>query len=885
MQETIHSILHFSRTARKHKLYDVCLTALSQLFRYTPIKPVDHFMRLREQLKCQLHSTGAELQHGYDILRRTNIEHYDDMQKAELLQMQAEFLQALGHGQEANKTYSKALMLCDTLGKGWLCWGQYCDSQFRVDERGVWATYAVNCYLQGLRHRSTRSKMLMARVLWLIAFDDAKKSLAKTLQKYGEPLPTWIWLMWIPQLLASLSQPQAAEMQHILTKLAKTHPQALFFHLRTHILENREALRRSSKANPAAQQQAAAAAAAAAQVTSPVAAAPKVEPGAAPEASPMDVDKATAKIEPATTAAPAASGAAPEAGAKPEVKQEEKPKGDAAEQVMTTMRESHKMLLSELDAFADEISSGFLLSGHHLERILELVDVLLDECFKTSPTTVDIPPTITALLEDVSRRLASEIKRCEHQKDVEVMRDCEQDLRSFVHMQSTSGGASLSLSQLTMRLVIWHQKLRDEVSSHPTSLKLELLCPRLMQIRKTHICIPLNPLEDREQPGQHMVQLDRVEADIMLVRLRRGVGSFQCRLQLRGNDGRVYPFLVEPSQSPPQRMAAERLLQLRRVLNQQLETHKDSRARHLSFNIPAIVYVTPNVRLLQDTSVESKMASLANLVQRHLETVSIDALAPQLQHRKRWATATSSQRETAAVDAFREICEQMVPATVLKNWFSEAVPCHEVLWWLRRQFCAQLALYSVLNFIMNGEDQSPENMWVSQIDGMIFQPIIRTVYNETDGIVHSNTVPWRLTRNIVQAIQPFGLEGPYISALSIVSKCLCTKSAQLQNFAPLFFRDDLAIHHMRLRRRRGGSHSGYDSNMPMPLQMLTQKVIPNANLVMNRLRTLAPQSNSAGEEKELGANSQCIRRVAHYIASAQSEQNLSHMPASWQAWF
>merc|ERR1712166_1130265 len=296
-------------------------------------------------------------------------------------------------------------------------------------------------------------------------------------------------------------------------------------------------LRRSSKANPAAQQQAAAAAA---------------------------------------TAAPAASGAAPEAGAKPEVKQEEKPKGDAAEQVMTTMRESHKMLLSELDAFADEISSGFLLSGHHLERILELVDVLLDECFKTSPTTVDIPPTITALLEDVSRRLASEIKRCEHQKDVEVMRDCEQDLRSFVHMQSTSGGASLSLSQLTMRLVIWHQKLRDEVSSHPTSFKLELLCPRLMQIRKTHICIPLNPLEDREQPGQHMVQLDRVEADIMLVRLRRGVGSFQCRLQLRGNDGRVYPFLVEPSQSPPQRMAAERLLQLRRVLNQQLETRKDS---------------------------------------------------------------------------------------------------------------------------------------------------------------------------------------------------------------------------------------------------------------------------------------------------------------------
>jgi len=287
-------------------------------------------------------------------------------------------------------------------------------------------------------------------------------------------------------------------------------------------------------------------------------------------------------------------------------------------------------------------------------------------------------------------------------------------------------------------------------------------------------------------------------------------------------------------------------------------------------------------RLLQDTSVDSKMASLANLVQRHLETVSIDALAPQLQHRKRWASATNSQRETAAMDAFREICDQMVPATVLKSWFSEAVPCHEVLWWLRRQFCSQLALYSVLNFLMNGEDQSPENMWVSQVDGMLFQPVIRTVYNDQDGLVHS-TMPWRLTRNIVQAMSPFGLEGPYVSALSIVSVCLSTKNAQLQNFAPLFFRDDLAIHHMRLRRRRG-SHSGYDSNTPMPVQMLTQKVVPNAQLVMNRLKTLVPQSSS-GEALEPGANSQCIRRVAHYIASAQSEQNLAHMPASWQAWF
>merc|ERR1711924_99982 len=77
--------------------------------------------------------------------------------------------------------------------------------------------------------------------------------------------------------------------------------------------------------------------------------------------------------------------------------------------------------------------------------------------------------------------------------------------------------------------------------------------------------------------------------------------------------------------------------------------------------------------------------------------------------------------------------------------------------------------------------------------------------------------------------------------------------------APLFFRDDLAIHHMRLRRRRG-SQSGYDYNTPMSAQMLTEKVVPNAQLVMNRLRTLCPQNTGVGDDLQAGMNSQCIRR-------------------------
>ena len=103
----------------------------------------------------------------------------------------------------------------------------------------------MNCYMQGLKHRSTRSKMLMARVLWLLPYDGPEKSLASTLGQYGESLPTWLWLLWVPQLLQCLDKPEGAQVWTILLKLAMGHPQAIYYHVRTYVAERKEAQRRA----------------------------------------------------------------------------------------------------------------------------------------------------------------------------------------------------------------------------------------------------------------------------------------------------------------------------------------------------------------------------------------------------------------------------------------------------------------------------------------------------------------------------------------------------------------------------------------------------------------------------------------------------------------
>merc|ERR1712216_973746 len=97
---------------------------------------------------------------------------------------------------------------------------------------------------------------------------------------------------------------------------------------------------------------------------------------------------------------------------------------------------------------------------------------------------------------------------------------------------------------------------------------------------------------------------------------------------------------------------------------------------------------------------------------------------------------------------------------------------------------------------------TPQNVWLAQGSGIIVQPVLRTNY-DTDGhtLKHSSVVPWRLTGNLSEVMQPFGLEGPFTSSLCAVAMCLGKNRQQLHNYAALFLRDDLMVHRMRMNRR------------------------------------------------------------------------------------
>lgn len=63
------------------------------------------------------------------------------------------------------------------------------------------------CFLHACRHQNeSKARKYLAKVLWLLSYDDDKASLMDALEKYQVGVPPILWVPWIPQLLNCLVQ-------------------------------------------------------------------------------------------------------------------------------------------------------------------------------------------------------------------------------------------------------------------------------------------------------------------------------------------------------------------------------------------------------------------------------------------------------------------------------------------------------------------------------------------------------------------------------------------------------------------------------------------------------------------------------------------------------
>lgn len=901
--------------ARKQGLYDVCVTILEKMYGHSTMEVQEAFVKIREQAKAYLEMKG-ELTNGLNLINSTNLEYFPVKHKAEISRLKGDFLLKLNECENANLQYSNAITLFKNLPKGWISWGNYCDMAYKETHEEMWLEYAVSCFLQGIKFGIPNSRSHLARVLYLLSFDTPNEPVGRAFDKYLEQVPHWVWLSWIPQLLLSLQRTEAPHCKLVLLKIATVYPQALYYWLRTYLLERRDVANKSelgriAMAQQRMQQNVSGTTAGSLGLADGSARVQSHGGGALTSDGQVNQGNQSAggigshdggnthAQEPERTSS--VDGSA-HAGNDQPMQQNSSTINeggqnalrrngafglvssaasafDAAKDIMEALRSKHANLASELEVLLTEIGSRFVTLPE--ERLLAVVNALLHRCYKyPTATTAEVPQSLKKELSGVCRACFSADAVNKH---VDFVREYKQDFERDLDPESTTTFPA-TLSELTERLKHWKNVLQSNVEDRfPAVLKLEEESRVLRDFHVVDVEVPGQYFTDQEIAPDHTVKLDRVEADIPIV--RRHGSSFR-RLTLIGSDGSRRHFIVQTSLTPNAR-SDERILQLFRVMNRMFDKHKESRRRHICIHTPIIIPVWSQVRMVEDDLMYS---SFLEVYENHCARNDRETDHPITFFKEKLNQAISGQISPEAVidlrlQAYNDITKNLVTDSILSQYMYKTLLSGNHMWAFKKQFAIQLALSSFMSFMLQIGGRSPNKILFAKNTGKIFQTDFHPAYDANGMIEFSEPVPFRLTRNLQAFFSHFGVEGLIVSAMCAAAQAVISpkQSQHLWHQLAMFFRDELLS--WSWRRPLGmplGSVPGGGSLNPIDFK---HKITSNVEQVIGRISGIAPQYLSEEEENAVDPPHSVQRGVTEMVEAALTPRNLCMMDPTWHPWF
>ena len=712
----------------------------------------------------------------------------------------------------------------------------------------------------------------MSRILWLLSLDDSNGTVAQAFDAYKGETPVWYWITFIPQLLGSLSHREARISKGLLARIAKTHPQALYFLLRTSredLLQakkqqdQKEKVKRTSQSSPQAKQKSETPT----RQQTPNGKQENSRPGTANGEGTQTSQNGTVAGSPKQESNGQKQGS-PESSNQQNTAQVKKHPWEYTDEVMSTLKTAFPLLALSMETMVDQIQKHFKCPPD--EDAYRLIVALLNDGLSyvgRMPTSyaqdVKLPPATEANIT----RFAETILPAHIRKSFEA---------DFVTKKPT-------MYEYIQKLRRWRDKFEEKLDRRPTHHNLEGYSPHLSEFR-------FQKFDEVDVPGQYLQHRDkqtdfvRIERFLPDVDLVRGIGNCHRRLKIRGHDGSIHPFAV---QSPAARHSRreERILQLFRIFNSVLAKRKESRRRNLNFHLPLMVPLAPLIRLVQD---DASYISLQGIFEDHCRRNGMNKDAPLLftMDKLRSLTDTKSavgflpntQREATTdhpsqkyadastsvrLEAFTAIQQKFVAPTLILEYFQAVYPNFADFWLFRRQFSYQFAALTFLTYIMHMNNRYPHKLSIARASGNVWGAELIPAMAAGKAFFHNpEPVPFRLTPNLQTLMGPIATEGIYSCAIMAIARCLTEPEFELEQHLSIFVRDEMLFWFTQQHRSAGAQDQ----------QLIRETVILNSEHIVKKAVSLAqpPPGN-------LPAN----QTVIDLISKAVNPQNLAQSDALW----
>ncbi|KAJ2158406.1 transcription-associated protein 1 [Coemansia sp. RSA 552] len=529
------------------------------------------------------------------------------------------------------------------------------------------------------------------------------------------------------------------------------------------------------------------------------------------------------------------------------------PPPPAIDELMPKLKTAHPLLTLSMEAMIDQIV-------HRLKPCPE----------------EDIYRLVHALLSDGLQQLHQHVSQNKSDLglvDAIVSNTCRVGLNLpsgaiKTRFEADFGGVrEMDLCEYVTKMYQWQQMLRQAIRRRPRTLTLGLFSPFLVEFEQ-------QKFEDVEVPGQYLRLTDgsddfvRIERFIPELQIVLRSGGVLRSLAIRGTDGSATHFSVQHLTSRHSHQE-ERWVQFFRNLDAASEQdHGTWEQRRIMLHLPTIVSLAPHIRLVQE---QPDSFTLQDVYDAACARSGTPEIAPALYAvgRMRELAAQLPSLEAANETLFEQICQHLVPASLLQNDIRTHAGTPMEFWLYRENFSFQVSASAVLTYMIACAQRTPAKLVISRTTGNVSIADLAPA-QATPGLIHSKeAVPFRLTPNIQTFVTELGLEGIVPFAIHKVAQRLTDTEHLLRDFLDLFVRDELT-HAPAIKALAAAN--------PEALAEMCER---NVKLIEHRAGQLV-ETLPANDvrEKELSPMQPLIR----LMMQAVSPSNLASMDFCWQPW-
>mmetsp|Transcript_5494 Transcript_5494/g.16211 ORF Transcript_5494/g.16211 Transcript_5494/m.16211 type:complete len:1091 (-) Transcript_5494:103-3375(-) len=761
-------------------------------------------------------SIGTLIQASLYLINNTSTALFHAEQRAELFRLKGIFLGSLGRCRDSHRAFSAAIRVCNLYGRAWYSWAVMCDVNSTTESSSLLLNRLLLnsfvCHVAAIECGCQCAVVCgLARVLLLVRL--SKQSDGLGTQLYA--IPKGAWIPWIPQLMLMLD---ILGVKNALVSLLRAFPQALYYSLRANLLYQYS-----------------------------------------------DHSSRTLLY-----------------------------------QTMTHFHEINSALASEMDFVCDK-----MVLGSHPSPVEELINIL-NSIQKRNGILQDPASSILyRLLLKASTRYTG---RC-NLRSTGFETTWADYSRTLLVTQSTSNASFVSryvsrsiavpgypggFRTLSMHL----HKMRTALSTHAVQV-----VSHATNQNNAHPALSIPQSEEQkffkiqhsvyrgastlEVPGQFTPTFEilRPELHLPLLHIEPSIcpkvayGCFQRRFKFISDEGRGRIFSCSIT-SPAKVKTDERVNQFLSVFDYALTHCRISQQRRLRASALVSVTFGPNLKMIEDmwswTSLSEieclrcavlklNQASIVPYADTHVRALFLKARA--------LAIPSCACERSALRAAYNKVCANKASLTMLMNHIHATLNDIQATWTFRRTCATQLAIPSVLSFILAVANCGAQETMICQYTGRVyvdnFRPNfssfhVRTALHRSVGLSESSadSVPFRLTRNIERILQPFLLNSILKSTMGAILLALKTTSKSgglLEPYICLFLLDEMVS-------TKEGKAQDYRT-----------RVADEKDLMINRLTTTAPSLHSPYDISiEAGLN--------RLLQLAQSPDCIALNEFQWQPW-